>query len=126
VIDISYNAARDIDDIGTPDVRVEGFRNVKDLGNSDSLLCFSFYYPLARLNPNSLFIADSTHDFNEAIDKYRKLSDSGLGSCSFIAVPASLYHSKNAIFYLAFLNPAKEILLDDEVAKDLINNPGKR
>ncbi len=92
IIDLSYYAAKEIDGLGLPKVKMEGFVRDEDFSSSDTTNKYFFGYsydkPLVCLPETVLNFIDSTHSFTEAVEKYEFLSDNYPQDLIYLMVPA--------------------------------------
>ncbi len=92
VIDLSYQAMKEISGSGRFFVEYEGFEyDEKLLENSHDKLffCYSLDYPLACLPENSLQIIDSISDFSEAVQVYMDYCSYNTKDVIYLIVPAN-------------------------------------
>jgi rare lipoprotein A len=77
IIDLSYQAMKEISANGCSDVKVEGLivddQNIIGL-KPNHCFCYSLTYPLLCLPDSVLNVVDSSNDFDEAFKIYSKLS----------------------------------------------------
>jgi rare lipoprotein A len=124
ILDLSFNAAKEIQGIGLPRVKIEGLvtngnrlldiryqasdkRQNSDIGRM-YYFGYSFNKPLVCLPRDYLVILDSTNYFNEAVKKYKLYSSISSGLNMYIFLPANDYgdsysEESNSRYYLAMV-----------------------
>ncbi|MDQ1266065.1 MAG: rare lipoprotein, partial [Bacteroidota bacterium] len=77
VIDLSYKAAKALEGLGTPEVKIEGMlpgTGIINLDDDESMYFgYSYDMPLVCLPVTALSLVDSTSDFDKAIKRYEEL-----------------------------------------------------
>lgn len=77
VLDLSYSAAKELEGLGLPQVKIEGFLRGKHQISLKNNMDYFYAYSLSE-NPvcipaNITQLIDSTKDFQEAFDNYKKM-----------------------------------------------------
>jgi rare lipoprotein A len=119
IIDLSYNVANEIDGIGLPEVRIEGFLPNKAAELTDSIgsymLAYSLDRPLACLPASSVFIVDSTNDFCEAVEKYEEYCKNNPYDFAYLMVPttydkAQRKQTEDSRFYIGYFDSGEDFV----------------
>jgi rare lipoprotein A (peptidoglycan hydrolase) len=119
IIDLSYNVATEIDGIGLPNVRIEGFLPNKAAELTDSsnsyMLAYSLDKPLACLPITSVVIMDSTSDFCEAVEKYEEFSKNNPYDFAYLMVPTTYDKSRrkqtdDSRFYIGYFDNGEDVV----------------
>jgi len=128
IIDLSYNVATEIDGIGLPTVRIEGFlpNKAAELTNSSEsyVLAYSLDKPLACLPITSVIITDSTNNFCEAVEKYEKYSKNNPYDFAYLMVPTTYNNSRKkqnveSKFYIGYFDNGEDVVFPSSfLAKD--------
>ncbi|MGA2298470.1 MAG: septal ring lytic transglycosylase RlpA family protein [FCB group bacterium] len=113
ILDLSYEAAKEIDGAGLPTVSIEGFipkNNPQDINNLDNFFFgYSLNHPLICLNKSILNIILYTKNFNEAMTLYKYYVESHPLVISYLIVPVSQILHKDIKeddkFYIALIHP---------------------
>ena len=107
IIDLSYQAAQDIEGIGLAQVKIEGL-NIRFLDaekNSTYLLCYSIDEPLVCIPNNKADIIDSLDSFEDAFQLLREYSNQNFRTTVYLMVPVVSENDKiklrNNKYYIA-------------------------
>ncbi|MDC1068416.1 septal ring lytic transglycosylase RlpA family protein [Candidatus Kapabacteria bacterium] len=95
IIDLSYKAAKQIDDLGLPKIKAEYIPKNYTFEESNQYIAYSTSNPINLYNENELDIVDNTDDFTTAVKLYQEEKSKSSINNVFIFVKAKNKHYKN-------------------------------
>lgn len=108
IIDLSYLSALEIEAMGLPQVKIEGFDNSQDeiLGDFKEAYYFAYSFdnPLICLPNSSVEIIQRSNDFDDAVDCYKEALEQNPGQFVYLLTPALLNENTKEQFFVAILN----------------------
>lgn len=110
ILDLSYNAAKEIDGLGLPKIKIEGFIANKDLLEKNKeekqYFGYSFDKELLCLPESAVDFVDSTRRFDSAIEMLKSYEEDEISDDYYLFVPASKKYypetsKKSVTYYIA-------------------------
>lgn len=105
ILDLSQFAAQEINGLGVPNVKIEGFNKKFLNDNSDDLrnsyLAYSINLPLEIIESKHLYFIDSTYEFKDIVQLYYDYSLIDKETNWYICVSAT-NNEDDPIYYLAY------------------------
>jgi len=111
ILDLSYAAAKEIDGMGLPQVKIEGFlrgkHNIGQEFHNDYFYAYSLLYSPVCVPRNITTVIDSTTNFQEAMEMLKERLDKPSQSNTFLLVQADGDPKSENIFYIGTIGKPK-------------------